>query len=225
MINRKDLPSMLDGFQSIDFKKYTREQAELWITRECITMSLTPFEVQTVVDIILGVDKCRFKVIVMGYKRHGKDTACEYLRDKYGVTFASSSYTACELFLFNTLKDKLGYHSIDEAFDDRGNHRKIWYNEIKAFNQKNGLTTLGEQIFKANDIYCGIRDRDEFLSLKAANIFTLTIWIDASERLPSENKESMNLNINDADIVICNNGTHKNLYDKLDKLYELTLKP
>ena len=33
----------------------------------------------------------KMKLMVMGYGRHGKDTVCEILKEKYGMTFKSSS--------------------------------------------------------------------------------------------------------------------------------------
>lgn len=165
------------------------------------------------------------KVMVMGYKRHGKDTFCELLRDKYGISFAASSEFACELFLFDKIKDELGYSTPEEAFEDRGNHRKRWYNEIKDFNVKNGLSALGTKIFEKNDIYCGIRDDEEFYSLKTDKAFDLAVWIDASDRLPPEDTESNKLNSSMADIVISNNGTLKELEHEVDKFYNRFFAP
>jgi dephospho-CoA kinase len=49
----------------------------------------------------------------------------------------------------------------------------------------------------------------------------LAIFIDASGRLEKEDPESMKMDIEDADIVITNNGTLEEFYDKLDRLYAM----
>lgn len=160
-------------------------------------------------------------VIIFGHKQHGKDTACEYLEAKYGVSFASSSLFACQLFLFEQMrKEGHSYETIEECFADRVNHRKYWYEAIRDYNTPD-KTRLGTKLFSKNDVYCGIRDLEEFQALKAAGMVRLAIFIDASGRLEKEDPESMKMDIEDADIVITNNGTLEEFYDKLDRLYAM----
>lgn len=157
-------------------------------------------------------------VIIFGHKQHGKDTACEYLEAKYGVSFASSSLFACQLFLFEQMrKEGHSYETIEECFADRVNHRKYWYEAIRDYNTPD-KTRLGTKLFSKNDVYCGIRDLEEFRALKAAGMVRLAIFIDASGRLEKEDPESMKMDIEDADIVITNNGTLEQFYEKLDRL-------
>lgn len=157
-------------------------------------------------------------VIIFGHKQHGKDTACEYLEAKYGVSFASSSLFACQLFLFEQMrKEGHSYETIEECFTDRVNHRKYWYEAIRDYNTPD-KTRLGTKLFSKNDVYCGIRDLEEFRALKAAGMVRLAIFIDASGRLEKEDPESMKMDIEDADIVITNNSTLEEFYTKLDRL-------
>lgn len=157
-------------------------------------------------------------VIIFGHKQHGKDTACEYLEAKYGVSFASSSLFACQLFLFEQMREEgHSYETIEECFADRVNHRKYWYEAIRDYNTPD-KTRLGTKLFSKNDVYCGIRDLEEFQALKAAGMVRLAIFIDASGRLEKEDPESMKMDIEDADIVITNNGTLEEFYTKLDRL-------
>lgn len=168
-----------------------------------------------------------FKLIFFGFKQHGKDTACEYLRDKYGLTFASSSRFACDLFLFDELNSVHGfnYASPLEAYDDRTSpeNRVIWFNGIKNYNAKDP-GRLGRKIFLTNDVYNGIRDDIEFFAVKKEHK-PLSVWIDASDRMPPESLESNKLNKNHADIVITNNTTKEDFFDRLDKFYETVLYP
>jgi len=46
----------------------------------------------------------------------------------------------------------------------------------------------------------------------------LIIWVDASERLPKEGSDSFNIDISCADVIINNNGTLKELTDKVQRI-------
>lgn len=159
------------------------------------------------------------KFIIFGYKRHGKDTACEILGKVFGLDYAASSEFACEKFLFKQLQSSHGYTNMKECFEDRHNHRALWFDAIRDYNTPD-LARLGKEIFAENDIYCGIRNKEEFDSLKSAGYFDLAIWVDASDRLPPEDASSMTLSAADADIVISNNGTLEEFEARLVRLFK-----
>lgn len=146
------------------------------------------------------------KVLIIANARHGKDTLAELLNKTHGMSFKSSSEEANELFMFDLLKDKYGYNTLEECFLDRVNHRKEWYDEICAFNKEN-KTRLAESILSKVDCYVGMRDHDEFNGAVEKNLFDVIIWVDASERLPEESKESFNIPNDYSDYIIENNGT------------------
>lgn len=143
------------------------------------------------------------KIMVCGYARHGKDQFCEYM----GIPFNSSSRVALDKVIWDAIGH--GFADKDECYELRVNHRSTWYNLIKAYNTPD-LTRLCRDIFEENDIYCGIRDREEFLAAKQQRLFDLSIWVDASGRVPPEDSSSCTLTPDDCDIVITNNGS---LYD------------
>ena len=158
------------------------------------------------------------KIMLIGLARHGKDTVAEYLRDKHNYRFMSSSMWCSEAFIFDALKDKYGYKTPQECFDDRVNHRAEWYDMIKAFNTPD-LARLGREIFSQNEIYCGIRDVDELRALKNAGVFDYAVWVDAVERKGiTEGKDSNNISITEADWILTNNGTIEELYEKIEGL-------
>ncbi|NLC22482.1 MAG: hypothetical protein GX771_11335 [Halomonadaceae bacterium] len=159
------------------------------------------------------------KLIIFGHQRHGKDTVCEYLEAEYGLTFSASSMFACRLFLYEQIKDRFGYASLEECFEDRVNHRQLWYEAIRDYNATD-RARLGKAIFAEHDVYCGIRDREEFECLKREGQFDLAIWIDASQRKPLESTASMTLTRDDADLVINNNGTLIDLMEPVDGLMD-----
>ena len=144
------------------------------------------------------------KLLVIGHGRHGKDTVCEILAKNYNYSFESSSRFCSKLFIYNMLKDKYGYSSEEECYEDRHNHRAEWYNAICDYNEKDAAT-LGREIFKEHDIYCGLRNKREFFAMKNTGVFDYAIWVDRSDHLPPESKDSMSLEQWMADYTIDNN--------------------
>jgi len=78
------------------------------------------------------------KLLIIGYGANGKDTVAEYWQKEFGLTFSSSSLTACKIFLFDYLKDKYNYKTYEECFNDRHNHRQEWFDLIKDYNKDDG---------------------------------------------------------------------------------------
>lgn len=159
----------------------------------------------------------KLKLLVIGHGRHGKDTVCEMLRDQYDYSFESSSQFCSKLFIYDQLKDKYGYASEAECYADRHNHRTEWYDAICDYNVPDAAR-LGREIFSAHDIYCGLRNKREFHAMKNAGVFDYAIWVDRSDHLPPESKNSMSLEQWMADYTIDNNGTLSELELNLDQL-------
>ena len=152
----------------------------------------------------------KLKLLVIGHGRHGKDTVCEIMRDHYGYTFESSSSFFSKFLIYDLLKDKYGYKSERECFGDRHNHRDEWFKIICDFNVPDGAR-LGREIFKQNDIYCGLRNKREYFAMKNTGVFDYVIWVDRSDHLPLEPKSSMNMEQWMADFTIDNNGSLEDL--------------
>jgi hypothetical protein len=159
----------------------------------------------------------KLKLLIIGHGRHGKDTVCELLRDKYDYSFESSSQFCSKLFIFNMLKDKYGYYNEEECYADRHNHRAEWYDAICSYNIPDPAR-LGREIFAAHDIYCGLRNKKEFHAMKNTKVFDYAIWVDRSDYLPLESKDSMSLEQWMADYTIDNNGTLFDLEFNLTQL-------
>lgn len=160
-------------------------------------------------------------IILAGLARHGKDTAADIVQKHFGLTFAASSEFACDLFLFDKLKDEFGYTSKEQCFEDRVNHRERWFNEIVNFNTPD-LGRLGEMIFAKHPIYCGIRNIDELNILREKGLANLVIWVDATERLgAAESTGSNTITKENADIIIENNGTLEEFEEKVFSLFAL----
>jgi hypothetical protein len=150
------------------------------------------------------------KLLVIGHGRHGKDTVCELLRDRYQFVFRSSSDFCAERFIYLALRDKYGYNSYAQCYEDRHNHRTEWFDMIHDY-CKDDYARLGREIFRENHIYCGLRNKAEFHAMRNTGVFDYCIWVDRSDHLPLEDRSSMNLDIWMADYVIDNNSTLDNL--------------
>jgi hypothetical protein len=161
----------------------------------------------------------KLKLLVIGHGRHGKDTVCEMLRDKYGYSFESSSKFCSKLFIYDQLKDKYGYGDEEQCYADRHNHRAEWYDAICSYNVPDAAR-LGREIFKAHDIYCGLRNKREFFAMQNTGVFDYAIWVDRSDHLPEEDPTSMSLKQWMADYTIDNNGSLEELEFNLDQLMQ-----
>ena len=111
------------------------------------------------------------KLMILGHCRHGKDTMAEILRDEFGMTFESSSQSAADIFLYDLLKEKYGYETSEECFEDRHNHRQEWYEAICEYN-KDDKAKLAKGIMERTNCYVGMRDRDEIKECIKQELFT-----------------------------------------------------
>jgi dephospho-CoA kinase len=157
------------------------------------------------------------KLLLIGNARHGKDTLAEMLSEKFGLKFTSSSQAASDIFIYEALKDKYGYNTPEECFEDRVNHRAEWYELICDYNSQD-RARLAKGILEQSDCYVGMRDRDEIEECIKQKLFDLIIWVDASDRLPPEGKDSFNIDKSCADIIIENNGTLEEFERKIERL-------
>lgn len=146
--------------------------------------------------------------------RHGKDSFAEILNEHFGLSFQSSSQAAANIFLYDSLKDKYGYKTPEECFEDRVNHRAEWKNMICHYN-KDDRAKLAKEILKNSDCYVGMRDREEINECMRQGLFDIIVWIDASDRLPLEPADSFDIDKSCADIIIENNGTFEEFKEKV----------
>lgn len=160
------------------------------------------------------------KLLILGTMRSGKDTMAEILRDYYGVTFAASSEFASKHFIFEALRGFMGYSSIEECFNDRSNHRDLWFQLISTYN-KEDPAKLAKELLQTSDIYVGMRSKVELDTCDRENVFDLKIYVDARERLDyTEPKSSNQITPEDADLIIYNNGTEAEFVTEVQRFYE-----
>jgi len=145
------------------------------------------------------------KLLVTGHARHGKDTVCGIIRDAFGLAFISSSYFVAEKAVRPYLAERgLVYTTLEECYADRTNHRAEWHDAIHAYNTPD-LARMGRELFAQYDMYCGLRNRQEFLAIKAEKLFDVSIWVDRIRHHPPEPHDSMQIRQDDCDLIIDNN--------------------
>lgn len=151
------------------------------------------------------------KLMVCGHARHGKDQFCEFM----GLEYTSSSMAALDSAIWPVMGHN--YETKEQCFEDRVNHRAEWHRLITEYNTPD-LKRLAREVYKDNVVYCGIRNKEEFCEVRDAGLFDLSIWIDASDRMPPESEDSCKLQASDCDIIITNNGTLTEFKEKAERL-------
>lgn len=150
--------------------------------------------------------ECPVDLYIIGEGGHGKDTFAEYLSRVSGLGFVSSSWFMAERVVFPALKDRHGYTTVKQCFDDRRNHREEWYNIIAGANPTG--SELSSALFKEHPIYVGLRNKRELDAVLGDSRFKpCVIWVDRSAVLEPEPATSMSLTKECANIIIDNNGS------------------
>lgn len=158
------------------------------------------------------------KLLIIGESGCGKDELCKILSEHYGYKFASASKIACELVVFETLKEKYSYNSIDECHADRRKHIEDWVNIIAEYNTPDGAA-LAKEVMKQSDIYCGVRKRDEFNAMLQAGIFDCVIYIDSYKRLGKPEQSFVEVTADDANFTVDNNADIKQLIQRAKRAH------
>lgn len=188
----------------------------------------------------------RPKLIVVGHGRHGKDTVAEIMQEEYGLRFTASSLFCAEKVVWPLVRDQDGwddllrdlddlelynrvlaalrqahaklYPSAQACFDDRYSFRELWFQVIKRYCTPK--ERLAQEILAENDIYCGIRSRDEFMAAWNAGVAHAAIWVEAGKRHPPEDKTSMEIEPWMCTYELDNNGSLEDLRHNIRVLME-----
>lgn len=134
---------------------------------------------------------CKPKLLVIGQGRSGKDTFAEIANKHFGYKFTSSSQAAADIFIYDILKDKHGYSSPEECYNDRHNHRALWHDLICQYNSED-KARLAKEVMKNNDIYVGMRNAEEIKACLDIELFDLVVGVTAYERVGITEDETSN---------------------------------
>lgn len=162
------------------------------------------------------------KLFICGHARHGKDTVGEILKERFALKGVSSSLLVASRYVRRYLERNHGlfYTGLKECYEDRINHRSKWYNAIAEYT-KDDPSRMARELFEKNQLYIGIRRREEFLASR--HLADFSIWVDASKRLPAEDSSSCTVRPEDCDVIIDNNGTVEDLAEKVDRLMSFVM--
>lgn len=160
------------------------------------------------------------KIGIFGYARHGKDTVAEMLARKLDYYFCSSSLFVCGEAVYPFLAPKYGYRTIEDCFEDRVNHRAEW-KELITFYNKDDKSRLAKKLLVDNDIYVGMRCKDELSACIEQDIFDILIWV-CDPRKSVEPVSSCTIRYEDFnwDIVVMNQLSLVYLDNQVDILIE-----
>ncbi len=158
------------------------------------------------------------KLLIIGHARHGKDTFADLVVKQMDLSFISSSEFVGRVAIWEQW-GKERYAAFSDMFEDRVNHRGLWYNLIVAYNTPN-LARTGEEMMKDHVVYVGMRNPVVFYACTAKKLFDYVIWVDGSQRHPPESKDSNGITKDMADIWIDNNGPEHNLITAVTNLQE-----
>lgn len=158
------------------------------------------------------------RILILGQGRHGKDTVAEMLRDKYKVSFMSSS-GACSEVLKPVLDEVNGEKSAEEHFNERHNHRMLWMKLISLYNSAD-KAALAKHILSKTDLYVGMRSKLEYSECISQGLFDLVIYVDATKRVDYKDPTA-EIEYDNTMYLINNNGSLHSLEEEVDLLYEM----
>ena len=159
------------------------------------------------------------KLLIIGHARHGKDTVAAMLKEEFGLTHLASSEASSTIFVFAVLKEKYGYATVEECFEDRMNHRSEWYDLICEYNA-NDQARLAKEIMKRANVYVGMRSQVELDSCIEQGVFDAIIGV-MDPRKPFEDPASMSIEVEKhADLMIYNDGTLDDLRNSVKVAYK-----
>jgi hypothetical protein len=163
----------------------------------------------------------RYKILIIGHMRHGKDTVAQFIEDFTGMSFKSSSEMAAEIFIYDELKEKYGYTTFMECFEDRMNHRAEWHDLIKDYN-KFDKARLAKDILKHNDMYVGMRSQLEIDKCIEDGVFDMIVGVYDPNK-PLEPSDSFDIDLFASSDVIIPTGDLDKTREKVRKFCGLLL--
>lgn len=153
------------------------------------------------------------KILILGHGQHGKDTFAELMRDRFKLTFESSSRAALRA-ITGKLAAATGVCNPEMQYASRALHRDLWRDLIAEYNSPD-KSRLAREILQHSDMYVGMRSRDEFDASR--HLFDVIYFVDASLRMPPE--PSMTIPYDpDTMIYIDNHGRLQDLIALVDEM-------
>lgn len=148
------------------------------------------------------------KLLILGYALSGKDELAEILSREYGYQYKTTSLAVAEVITYPILKESQGYSSAQECYEDRRRHRPLLKNLIAEYNDED-KARLAKEVLKTNDIYVGMRCKEEVQACIDQGVFDKVIWVDRNGAY--ESSDSCTVDSSMARYVVTNNGSLEDL--------------
>jgi hypothetical protein len=156
------------------------------------------------------------QILVVGETGHGKDAVCKIFKKHFGYRFLPASRYASKEFIFDALREKHGYRSEEQCFNDRRNHIPEWVDLIDKYNTPDPAK-LAKEVMQYSDIYCGVRKLREFLGILP--LIDIVVYVDAEQRLGKPDISAVEVEKKYADILFTNNKTEADLELRVKTLH------
>lgn len=150
----------------------------------------------------------RLRLAILGYGRTGKDTVGKWLHEHTPLRYSgSTSNVICaEIAKAKGITE-------EEAWRTRHEDRIFWYNFCNEF-RKDDPALLARTLLQSSDLVIGLRDRLELKACRKEKLFDLAIWL---ERYVTTDP-TVTFTAADCDLIVTNNGTLEELYEKLTRI-------
>lgn len=143
---------------------------------------------------------------IVGHGRAGKDTAGLYLSDTFRLEPPKSS----SLNVVPLVAHMIGIDP-ETAYAERHQNRVFWINACNAL-RADDLSRLARWCLGVCDLAIGLRGGSEFKAVMELGVCDLSVWIE-NVNVPSD--ITVEFKRDDCDIIIENNGSIEQFYEKL----------
>lgn len=180
-----------------------RAQAALEVRRDYVADLERKYDRLRIARKALGIPA----VAIVGMGRAGKDTAGEYMAEKFMLLPPKSS----SLNALPLVAHMIGIPE-EQAYAERHANRTFW---IEACNQlrADDLTRLARWCLGVCDLAIGLRGKEEFAAVMATGVCHLSMWVHRD--VPVD--PTVEFTREDCDVVVDNTTTLSKFYDRLDR--------
>lgn len=148
------------------------------------------------------------KLLIVGYGRHGKDEAAQYLSTVTQLKYAGS----CSWAALPLMADYLGIHP-QAAWEQRSQNREAWKSHLDELRRYNPTRIL-ELALRSGDIVAGIRDKVELVGAREKGLIDYVLWI---HRPGFPEDPTVTFDEFDCDESIDNNGDLYKFHEDLER--------
>lgn len=142
---------------------------------------------------------------ILGMGRAGKDTAGEFLSEK----FLPSKPRSSSLNALPLVAHMIGLPP-EVAYAERHQHREFWIEACNAL-RKDDLTRLARWCLGACDVAIGLRGKEEFAAVMKTGVCDLSVWVERD--VPAD--PTVEFRREDCVVVIENTSTLERFHEKL----------